>query len=141
MRHLLTALTTALLMATAGGAHAADDGLYRALGEKPGLASLMDDFVGRLKADARIGSFFKDTKRAYLAEQLTDQLCKVAGGPCTYEGAPMLQSHRDLEIRRTDFNALVEVLQDAMDARGIPFATQNALLARLAPLHREIVTR
>jgi hemoglobin len=53
----------------------------------------------------------------------------------------MLQSHRDLEIRRADFNALVEVLQEAMDARGIPFATQNALLARLAPLHREIVTR
>ena len=26
-----------------------------------------------------------------------------------------------------------------MDARGIAFSTQNQLLARLAPMHREIV--
>jgi hemoglobin len=53
----------------------------------------------------------------------------------------MLESHRDLEITKADFNALVEVLQLAMDARGLPFATQNRLLALLAPLHRQIVTR
>ena len=131
----------ALLLATCGLAHAADDSVYRAFGEKAGIASLMNDFVGRLKADVRIGHFFKDTKASYLAEQLTDQLCKVSGGPCVYEGAPMLPSHRDLAIGRADFNALVEVLQDAMNARGIPFATQNQMLALLAPMHREIVTR
>jgi hemoglobin len=140
MRRLAHALMLALLLA-AGAAHAADDSLYRAFGEKPGLSALMTDFVTRLKADARIGRYFKDTKTAYLAGQLTDQLCKVSGGPCDYEGAPMRQSHQDLEIGRTDFNALVEVLQDAMNARGIPFATQNQMLARLAPMHREIVTR
>ena len=37
------------------------------------------------------------------------------------------------------FNALVEVLQASMAAQGVPFATQNRLLARLAPMHREIV--
>lgn len=29
----------------------------------------------------------------------------------------------------------------AMDAQGIAFRTQNRLLALLAPMHREIVTR
>jgi len=48
--------------------------------------------------------------------------------------------HADLTIDQADFNALVEVLQDAMDAQGIPFAQQNRLLALLAPMHREIVT-
>jgi hemoglobin len=33
----------------------------------------------------------------------------------------------------------VEVLQASMDAQHLPFATQNRLLARLAPMHREIV--
>ena len=48
----------------------------------------------------------------------------------------------DLLARFTkgDFNALVEVLQQSMEARGIPFGAQNRLLARLAPMHREIVT-
>ena len=45
----------------------------------------------------------------------------------------------NLEIRRGDFNALVEVLIDAMDAKGLPFARQRELLALLAPMHRDIV--
>jgi hemoglobin len=140
MRTLLTALLLALLGA-GSPTWAADDSLYRALGEKAGIASLMADVVSRLKADARIGHYFKDTKVAGLAESLTDQICKLSGGPCEYEGAPMGKSHRDLEIDRAAFNALVEVLQVSMDASGIPFGMQNRLLALLAPMHREIVTR
>ena len=74
-------------------------------------------------------------------EQLTAQICVVSGGPCKYEGATMPKAHLDMHITRADFNAVVEILQDAMDARGIPFAEQNRLLARLAPMHREIEGR
>ena len=35
--------------------------------------------------------------------------------------------------------ALVEDLQQAMEARSIPFSAQNQMLARLAPMHREII--
>jgi hemoglobin len=141
MRKLFIALAATLLGVFFSVAHAADDSLYQALGAKPGIASLMTDFVGRLKTDERIGRYFKETKAAALAESLTDQICKVSGGPCDYEGAPMDKAHQDLEIDRAAFNRLVEVLQDAMNARGIPFGEQNRLLARLAPLHRDIVTR
>lgn len=137
--YTLGLMLAAGLMATA--AHAADDGLYRAFGEKAGIAALMSDFTGRLKVDPKIGVYFKETKPAALAESLTDQICKLTGGPCDYEGAPMDKAHRDLEIDRAAFNRLVEVLQDAMDARGIPFGTQNRLLALLAPMHRDIITQ
>lgn len=133
----------AWLLSAVGAAPAAppaDGSLYRAFGEKAGLSTLMDDFVGRLKADPRIGSFFKDTKSSHLATQLTDQLCALAGGPCVYEGASMRESHRELEIQRAHFNALVEVLQDSMTARGIAFGDQNRMLALLAPMHREILS-
>ncbi len=119
----------------------ADPALYTALGEKPGIARLMDDFVNRLRADARIGTMFKDVKPAYLKEQLTNQICVVSGGPCVYDGEDMKKSHAGLGINTAHFNALVEVLQDAMGAQGVPFATQNRLLARLAPMHRDIITR
>ena len=49
--------------------------------------------------------------------------------------------HAGLGIREADFNALVEDLQKAMDAQGVPFRAQNKLLAKLAPMHREIITR
>ncbi len=118
----------------------ANDSVYQAWGGKAGIRAVMDDFVPRLVADPRTAPFFKDVNRENLTKQLTEQLCQEAGGPCTYQGAPMKLVHQDLEIRRRDFNALVEILQQSMDAKGIPFAAQNGMLARLAPMHREIVT-
>ncbi len=115
-------------------------GLYQAFGEQAGIRSLMADFVLRLRADARIGEQFKETKLDNLAKQLSDQLCQLSGGPCVYKGADMKTAHTEMDITRAHFNALVEVLQQTMDARGIPFQRQNQMLALLAPMHRDMVT-
>ena len=125
----------------AATAAAAPAGLYQALGEKPGITRLMDDFVNRVVKDPRIGGHFKDVKPAALTESLTDQICQLSGGPCKYEGADMKSAHADMDINKGHFNALVEVLQSAMDAQGIPFAQQNRLLALLAPMHRDVITK
>ena len=137
---MMIALAAAAMLATSG-ARADDASLYRAFGEKAGLALLMNRFVEQLAVDERTKIYFANADKARLKEQLTDQLCMLAGGPCVYAGAQMRGVHRGLEIGRSDFYALVEVLQENMDAAGIPFATQNHLLALLAPMHREIVTR
>jgi hemoglobin len=140
---LRTALLPLLFTLCLGSATAqpagADDALYQALGGQPGLVKLMDDFMPRLLADPRLQPFFKDTHQAHLKAQLVDQLCEVSGGPCKLRGPSMRQVHEGFEIDRKAFNALVEVLQQAMDAQGIPFSAQNRLLARLAPMHRDIV--
>lgn len=117
-----------------------DDALYRALGGQDGLRRLMADFVPRVKADPQIGVFFKDTNLEELQKQLTQQFCLLAGGPCRYEGANMKNVHADFQIRKADFNRLVELLQQSMDARQIPFAAQNRMLAQLAPMHRDVIT-
>ena len=117
----------------------ADDSLYQAWGQRAGIQAVMDDFFTRLQADPRTGPFFKDTGRKHLVKQLTDQLCQQAGGPCVYDGPTMAEAHNGQDIRKRDFNALVEVLQQSMDALGIPFGAQNRMLARLAPMHRDIV--
>jgi hemoglobin len=118
----------------------ADDALFRALGGQSGIDRIVDDFVPRLVADARTSEFFKKVPQPHLREMLSQQFCDVSGGPCAYTGKPMAEAHRDMDISKADFNALVEVLQASMDARGVPFATQNRLLARLAPMHRDIVS-
>jgi hemoglobin len=141
-RHSI-ALLLALLL---GAAHvsrvaAADDDLYMAFGEKAGLAALMDDFVQRLVADSRTRPFFEHADLDNLKTQLTDQLCALSGGPCQYDGKDMKAAHEGMGIRTSHFNALVEVLQQSMDARQIPFTVQNRMLARLAPMHRDIITK
>lgn len=117
----------------------ADDTLYQQLGARPGLGRLMDDFMQRLLADPRMQPFFKDANQAHVKAQLVDQFCEVAGGPCKLVGPDMKKVHDGFDIDRAAFNALVEVLQQAMDAQGIAFSTQNRLLAKLAPMHRQIV--
>jgi hemoglobin len=119
---------------------AASDSLYQAFGEKAGLTQLVEDFHVRLLADTRMGPHFKPANAKNIKEQLVDQFCVVTGGPCVYKGADMKSAHSNLDINKGDFNALVEVLQQSMDAKGIAFATQNKLLARLAPMHRDIIT-
>ena len=117
----------------------ADDTLFRALGAEPGIARIVDDFVPRLVADPRTSEFFRKTDQAHLKQMLSQQFCVVSGGPCVYTGLPMKTAHQDMDISKGDFNALVEVLQASMDAQHVAFATQNRLLARLAPMHRDIV--
>lgn len=140
-KQLLVAAAVALLMAGCAQAQPAPDtSAFQAFGAKPGLVGLMDDFMVRLLADPRTAPFFQKANQERVKEQLVDQFCEALSGPCVYQGVDMKSSHQDLEIRKGDFNALVEILQSAMTARGVPFAAQNQLLAKLAPLHRDIIT-
>ena len=138
----LVIVTSSLLMAGVSSAQTAsqNDQLYKAFGEKAGLVTLMDDFMVRLLADPRTGPHFKPANQQRVKEQLVDQLCSLAGGPCVYKGADMKSAHANLDIKKSDFNALVEVLQQSMDAKGISFRTQNQMLALLAPMHRDAIT-
>lgn len=139
--HALAQTMAAPLKASPASAYpvAPAPGLYQALGELPGLRALMDDTVQRLRADPRIGEQFKDANLGNLAKQLADQACQLAGGPCVYKGPDMKEAHANMDVKRSDFNALVEVLQQSMDARGIAFTRQNQLLALFAPMHRDVV--
>lgn len=135
-------MAAALLTAGASYAQTApvNDHLYKAFGEKPGLVALMDDFMTRLLADPRTGPHFEPANQQHVKEQLVEQFCALGGGPCVYKGADMKTTHAELDIKKSDFNALVEVLQHSMDAKAIAFRQQNAMLALLAPMHRDIIT-
>lgn len=136
-----TALFALFGLALAAGSATAqtDDALYQDLGGQPGLVALMEEFMPQLLADARMNPFFKDVDQAKTKAQLVSQFCEISGGPCKHKGPAMKKAHSGVDITRSNFNALVEVLQHSMDARSLPFSVQNRLLARLAPMHRDIV--
>jgi hemoglobin len=109
-------------------------------GGEAGLTRLMDTFMAGLLADEKMGPFFANSDQVRVKRQLVEQFCVILGGDCTYTGRDMKSSHAGLGIDRADFNRLVEVLQVAMDQHDVPFSAQNKLLAKLAPMHREVVT-
>lgn len=136
----LTAPAWAQTTPQAAPVPAATSALYAAFGETAGTSRLANDFVDRLVADARTAPHFKKSDLPNLKLRLAEQFCQVTGGPCVYKGADMKTAHQDLDINKADFNALVEVLQQSMRAQGIAFSAQNQLLARLAPMHRDVIT-
>ena len=141
LRATVLALLVTLLAAVAPAAQAqpSDDTLYLALGGQGGLVRLADDFGLRLMADTRMKPFFKDVNMPEFKDKLVVQFCEIAGGPCKRKGPDMKQAHDGFDISKSDFNALVEVLQISMNAQGIAFGAQTRLLARLAPMHRQII--
>ena len=133
------AAPTAWAQSSSADARPVNDALYQSLGGQSGLNRLIDDFMLRLLADPRMNPFFKDVDQAHVKAQLVAQFCEVTGGPCKLKGPDMKKVHSGFDINKANFNALVEVLQQSMDAQGIAFSAQNRLLAQLAPMHRDII--
>jgi len=115
--------------------------VFDEFGGKPGLVTLMNDFMDNLMADSRTRPYFANSDREHIKVELVDQFCVILDGPCTYTGKDMEKVHRSLGINRAAFNALVEDLQTAMNKNRIPFRAQNKLLAKLAPMHKAVITK
>ncbi|MBX4136422.1 group 1 truncated hemoglobin [Pseudomonas sp. S5F11] len=116
-----------------------DDSLYRDLGAMPGITRIVEGMLLNIARDDRIVERFRRIDIQRLRNKLIEQFCVEAGGPCTYTGDSMAESHKGQNVSRSDFNALVEDLIKAMDSEGIPVPTQNRLLARLAPMRGEVI--
>ncbi|HYD78253.1 MAG TPA: group 1 truncated hemoglobin [Paucimonas sp.] len=145
LKRLCAACACAFLLAAPAaaqqGGNTIDDTLYRELGGQEGIRKIIDDFKLIIMDDARINASFKDVDIAHLKKRLAEQFCALAGGPCKYGGKDMTLIHADLGITVAQFNALTEDLQQALDRNGIPYRVQNRLIAKLAPMQREIVTK
>ncbi|MES2473050.1 MAG: group 1 truncated hemoglobin [Pseudomonadota bacterium] len=119
----------------------AQDTLFTDMGGQAGIDRIVDASVENYLADPRISKIFEESNMDRVRAQFKVQFCQIAGGPCEYKGHGMAEAHKGLRLTNADFNAVVEDLQAAMDNVGIPFATQNRFLARLAPMQRHVVTQ
>lgn len=118
-----------------------DDGLYQQLGGEPGISRIVEGMLLRVATDSRIVAHFRDVDIQRVRDKLIEKFCAEAGGPCTYTGDSMEESHKGLAVTPADFSALVENLQASMTAEGVPITTQNRLLSRLAPMRGQVIDK
>jgi hemoglobin len=128
------------LMLTAAPAFA-EDTLFADMGGQAGIDRIVDASVDNYLADGRIKAIFDESNIDRLRAEFKVQFCQVAGGACAYKGHDMTAAHKGLHLTNANFNAVVEDLQNAMDRIGLPSATQNRFLARLAPMQHQVVSR
>lgn len=118
--------------------------LFMRLGGMTAISSVIDEFLKNVVADTRINRFFTQTvaspaRVASLRQNLIDQVCAGAGGPCEYKGADMKTVHRGMNISDLEFDALVDDLVKALDQFQVPVTEKAALLGVLAPMRADIV--
>lgn len=144
MRRPFPALALAAALAASGCALRPPErdaaALFRDLGGMPGIERIVSGMVDRSTADPRVAWAFDNSNHERLKRLISQQFCNLSGGPCPGRERGMGPAHRHLGLAERDFNAVVENLQDSMDAAGTPFRAQLRLLRLLAPMKREIVT-
>jgi hemoglobin len=113
--------------------------LYDRLGGKTAITAVVDDFVARCAADARINGKFARTDVPRLKAMLVDQVCEATGGPCTYGGRDMRTTHDGMAVTGGEFDALVGDLVATLDKFSVPEAEKAELLGALAPMRSDIV--
>lgn len=113
--------------------------LYERLGSHDAIDAVVEDFVARCAADDRINGKFARTDIPRLKQMLKDQVCMATGGPCTYAGRSMRETHDGMGVTAGEFDALVEDLVATLDRFGVQKAEQEELLGILGPLRSDIV--
>lgn len=137
---LLTAALATLLWTGCTTTYRGDVPLYQQLGGEANIRAFTTKALNRVAADPVRGRSFKGIKMPFLTESVSSYICKVADGPCVYEGQDMHKSHADLNLGGSEFDILVQTLREEMDAAGVPNGAKNELLRRLGPSRKDIVT-
>lgn len=70
---------------------------------------------------------------------LVDQVVSASGGPGTYTGRSMRETHDRMGVTAGEFDALVGDLVATLDGFNVPAAEQQELLGILGPLRSDIV--
>ena len=113
--------------------------LYERLGGHEAITAVVDDFVARCAGDDRINGKFARSDIPRLKQMLSDQVCMASGGPCTYAGRSMDDTHRGMGVTAGEFDALVGDLVATLNQFSVPQDEQDELLAILGPLRGDIV--
>ncbi|QIK79433.1 group 1 truncated hemoglobin [Sphingomonas piscis] len=127
--------------ANAGAQPTSDPRLLAAWHGRAGINRVIDTLIDLSVADPRISDIFRNQDQVRLRRLLKEQFCYILGAGCDYSGRNMRNAHKDLGIQTADMNALVENLQAAMAAEKVPIWAQNRLLAKLAPMRKDVVER
>ena len=118
---------------------APETSLYRQLGGESGLDTITTELIRNIAADERVRHRFRNVDIMRFKSGFETYLCAVSEGPCDYQGDSMQVIHAGHDYTDKEFNAIVDLLVDAMELLDVPTAAQNRLLARLAPSYRDIV--
>ena len=113
--------------------------LYDRLGGGDAINALTESWVARVGGDDRANGKFVRTDIERLMKEVVDQLCEATGGPCTYTGRSMLETHAGMKVTAGEFDVVMQHLDATLDELNIPQPDQDELVALIMPMRDDIV--
>ena len=113
--------------------------LYDRLGGLDMINALTESWVARVGGDDRANGKFVRTDIPRLMKEVNDQLCEATGGPCTYTGRSMAETHDGMKVTAGEFDVVMQHLDDALDELNVPKAEQAELVGLIMPMRDDIV--
>ncbi len=113
--------------------------LYDRLGGQDAINAVTESWVARVGGDARANGKFVRTDIPRLKKEVADQLCEATGGPCTYTGRSMAETHRGMQTTAGEFDVVMQHLDATLDEFNVPKADQDELVALIIPTRGDIV--
>ena len=113
--------------------------LYERLGGGDAISALTESWVARVGSDDRANGKFVRTDIERLMKEVIDQLCEATGGPCTYTGRSMRETHAGMETTAGEFDVVMQHLGATLDELRVPKPEQGELVELLRPMRDDIV--
>jgi hemoglobin len=140
-----TATDTATAASTATAEPPKPKPLAERLGGRAGIEKVVDDFIANVKEDKVLTKYFtgtlKDKKKAEtFRTNLTDFICKTAGGDCEYKGTDAKTRYAKMKIKDAEFDAVVADLTKALDKNGVGQTEKDEVLAAINAMRADVVT-
>jgi hemoglobin len=120
--------------------------LYERLGGVYAIAVVVDDFIDRIMVDPRLNANPRvDEAHHRVTPQgfkyyVTEQVCWAAGGPQTYSGRSMFDTHRELLITSEEWDAFMDDFRETLAKFDVPDRETGELVAIVESTRDDIVT-
>lgn len=119
--------------------------LYDRLGGVYNIATVVDDFIDRIMVDERLNANPRVDEAHHRVSPpgfkylVTEMVCWASGGPQTYSGRSMGDSHRHLMITDQEWLAFMDDFQQSLDLFEVPQPEQEELTAIVESTKEAIV--
>ncbi|HEX9926873.1 MAG TPA: group 1 truncated hemoglobin [Anaerolineae bacterium] len=121
--------------------------LYERLGGIYSIAVVVDDFIDRIMVDPRLNAnplvdeAHHRVPPAGFKYMVTEMVVWATGGPQTYTGQSMADSHQHLKISPQEWAAFVDDFQQTLNKFNVPAQEQDELKAIVNSTYGDIVVQ
>jgi hemoglobin len=113
--------------------------LFDRLGGIDAITAVTESWVAHVGGDDRANGKFVRTDIDRLKKEIIDQLCEATGGPCTYTGRTMQETHDGMAVTAGEFDVAMQHLDATLDELNIPKTEQVELVGLILPMRDDIV--